>query len=74
MATQRRETGKNYIGLLSDETEELRAVDAKAATAHSVKHYVLGLTAAMFNRRSEAAVTTSEVATSEVVTVAPSRR
>jgi hypothetical protein len=51
MATQRRETGKNYIGLLSDEAEELRAADAKAA---SVKEYVLGLMAAMFNRRSEA--------------------
>jgi hypothetical protein len=53
MATQRRETGKNYIGLLSDEAEELRAADAKAA-AYSVKEYVLGLMAAMFNRRSEA--------------------
>lgn len=54
MATQRRETGKNYIGLLSDEAEELRAADAKAAAAHSVKEYLLGLMAAMFNRRSEA--------------------
>jgi hypothetical protein len=54
MTTQGRETGKNYIGLLSDDAEELRAAEAKAAAAHSVREHVLGLMAAIFNRRSEA--------------------
>ncbi len=55
MATQGRETGKNYIGLLSDDAEELRAAERKAAAARSsVREHVLGLMAAIFNRRSEA--------------------
>ena len=53
MATQGRETGKNYIGLLSDDAEELRAAEEKAA-ARSERVHVLGLMAAIFNRRSEA--------------------
>lgn len=54
MATQGRETGKNYIGLLSDDAEELRAAEEKAAAARSVRVHILGLMAAVFNRRSEA--------------------
>ena len=52
MATQKREAGKNYIGLLSDELEEARAVPS--ATDHHIKDYVLGLMAALFRRRREA--------------------
>jgi len=54
MPTQKRETGKNYIGLLSDETEEPRAAEVRPATARHMRAYVLGLMAAVFNRRSEA--------------------
>ena len=51
MPTQKRETGKNYIGLLSDEIDEQRAVTAPSATDRRIKEYFLGLVAAMFNRR-----------------------
>jgi len=55
MPTQKRETGKNYISLLSDEVEEQRAATAQSATDRRIKAYFLGLMAAMFNRhRSEA--------------------
>jgi hypothetical protein len=55
MATQKRETGKNYIGLMSDEAEEQRAVEVQSATDRRMKEYFVGLMAAMFNRgRSEA--------------------
>jgi len=51
MPTQKRETGKNYIGLLSDEIEEQRAAEARSVTDRRMKEYFLGLMAAMFNRR-----------------------
>ena len=51
MPTQKRETGKNYIGLLSDEIEEQRAIEVQSATDRRVKEYFVGLVAAMFNRR-----------------------
>ena len=51
MPTQKRETGKNYIGLLSDEVEQQRAVEVQSAIDRRMKAYVLGLMAAMFNRR-----------------------
>jgi hypothetical protein len=51
MSTQKRETGKNYIGLLSDELEEQRAVEVRSATDRRMKEYFVGLMAAMFNRR-----------------------
>jgi len=54
MPTQKRETGKNYIGLLRDEIDEPRAVEAQHAIDRRMKAYVFGLMAAMFNRRSEA--------------------
>jgi len=54
MPTQKRETGKNYIGLLSDEIEEPRAAELAPATDLRMKAYVLGLMAAMFGRRGEA--------------------
>ena len=52
MATQKREAGKNYIGLLSDELEEPRAMPS--AADHRITDYVLGLMAALFRRRREA--------------------
>ena len=51
MAAQKREAGKNYIGLLNDEIEEPRAADLPSAADRRIKQYVLGLMAAMFTRR-----------------------
>ena len=48
---EKRETGKNYIGLLSDEIEEQRTIEVQSATDRRVKEYFVGLVAAMFNRR-----------------------
>ncbi len=52
MAAQRRTAGKNYIGLLSDELEEPRAVPPAAESR--IKQYVRGLMAALFRGRGEA--------------------
>jgi len=54
MSAQKRERAKNYIGLLSEETEEPRAADAPSVTERRIKAYVLCLMAAMLHRRSEA--------------------
>jgi hypothetical protein len=54
MPTQKRETGKNYIGLLSDETDEPRGAEVSSATERRMKAYILGLMAAMFGRGGEA--------------------
>ena len=54
MATQKREAGKNYIGLLSDELEEPHAAAVPSAADHHITDYVLGLMAALFRRRREA--------------------
>lgn len=51
---QKRETGKNYIGLLSDESEDQRAAELSSTTDRRLKTYVLGLVAAMFGRRGQA--------------------
>lgn len=52
MAAQKRTAGKNYIGLLSDELEEPRAVPS--AADGRIREYVRGLVAALFSRRSKA--------------------
>jgi hypothetical protein len=52
MTAQRRTAGKNYIGLLSDELEEPRAVPSAAAGL--IKAYVRGLIAALFHGRGDA--------------------
>jgi hypothetical protein len=52
MPAQKRTAGKNYIGLLSDELEEPRAVPS--AADHRIKDYIRGLMAALFRRRGEA--------------------
>ncbi|WP_156435861.1 hypothetical protein [Bradyrhizobium lablabi] len=54
MAAQKRETGKNYIGLLHEETEEQRVAKLSPAAAYPILDQILGLVAAMFSRRSEA--------------------
>ena len=51
MPTQKRETGKNYIGLLSDEIEEQCAAEMQSAGDRRMREYFVGLVAAMFNRR-----------------------
>jgi hypothetical protein len=54
MPTRKRETGKNYIGLLSDETEQPRTAEVRPAVDRRMRAYVLGLMAAIFRRRREA--------------------
>ena len=51
MPTQKRETGKNYIGLLSEEIDEQCAAEVQSVTDRRMKAYFVGLVAAMFNRR-----------------------
>jgi hypothetical protein len=51
MPTQKRETGKNYIGLLSEEIDEQCAAEVQSVTDRRMKAYFVGLMAAMFNRR-----------------------
>jgi len=54
MTAQKRETGRNYIGLLHEETGEQRIAEISAAAKHRIVDHILGLMAAMFSRRSEA--------------------
>jgi hypothetical protein len=54
MAPQKREAGKNYIGLLSDELEAPYAGALPVDTDRPIRNYVLGLMANFFRRRSEA--------------------
>jgi hypothetical protein len=53
MAAQKREAGKNYIGLLSDDFEAPHAAALPAAD-RPIRNYVLGLMANLLNRRGEA--------------------
>lgn len=50
MPAQQRESKKNYIGILSDETDEQRAVDSLTKSDRFMKEYLLGLMAAVLNR------------------------
>lgn len=54
MAAQKRETGKNYIGLLSDELDAPYAVALPVDADRPIRNYVLGLMANLFRRRREA--------------------
>ena len=47
-------TGKNYIGLLHEETEQQRAADILAATKHRIMRQIFARMPAMFSRRGEA--------------------
>jgi hypothetical protein len=52
-AARKRETGRNYIGLVHEETEE-QHIDISAAAKHRLMDHILDLMAAIFSRRSEA--------------------
>ena len=54
MTAQKRETGRNYIGLLHEETEEQRVADILAATKHRIMDHIFGLMPVRFSRRGEA--------------------
>jgi hypothetical protein len=54
MSTQKRKPGRNYIGLVTDDDEERRAVEPTAPSDRRLQDYFLGLMAAVFNRRSDA--------------------
>jgi hypothetical protein len=54
MTTQKRETRRNYIGLLHEETAEQRVAELTAAAKHRIVDHIIGLMAAMFSRRGEA--------------------
>ena len=54
MTAQKRETGRNYIGLLHEETEEQRVADISSPAKHRIMEHIIGLMAAMFRRRNEA--------------------
>ncbi len=53
MTAQKRETGRNYSGLLH-ETGEQHVADMSAAAKHRIVDHILGLMATMVKRRSEA--------------------
>jgi hypothetical protein len=53
MSTQKREPGKNYIGLMVDD-DEPRAAEPTVPPGRGMQRYLLGLVAAVFNRRSDA--------------------
>ena len=54
MTAQKRETGRNYGGLLHEETAEQHVADMSAAAKHRIVDHILGLMATMVKRRSEA--------------------
>jgi hypothetical protein len=53
MTAQKRETGRNYIGLLHEEAEEQRIADISAAAKPRIMDHIIGLMAAMFSRPAE---------------------
>ena len=52
MPAQKRELGKNYISLLSDELEEQREAVPPAKSDRPMKKYILGLVAAVLQREA----------------------
>jgi hypothetical protein len=54
MTAQKRETGKNYIGLLHEETEEQRLDDLSPAAKHRIMEHIADLMAAMLRGRGQA--------------------
>jgi hypothetical protein len=53
MPAQKQKLGKNYIGIVSDKTEEQSAIESLAKSDHLLKDYFLGLMAAVLNRHGE---------------------
>lgn len=54
MPPKQRELKKNYIGIVSDETDAQRAADSAARSARLTKKYLLGLMATVFGRVADA--------------------
>jgi hypothetical protein len=54
MSTQKREAGKNYIGLVSEELDAQRATEVQSATDRRMQEYVRGMMATMLSRRNKA--------------------
>jgi hypothetical protein len=54
MPAQQREAKKNYIGTVSDKTDEQRAVDSLPKSDRRGKEYLLSLTAAVLHRDVDA--------------------
>jgi hypothetical protein len=54
MPAQQQELKKNYIGIVSDETEEQRAVELLPKPDRPAKQYLLGLMASVLHRDVEA--------------------
>ena len=54
MTAQKRETGRNYIGLLHEQAEEQRIANMSVAAEQRILNHIFGLMAAMFSRRGEA--------------------
>jgi hypothetical protein len=54
MPAQKRELKRNYIGLVSDETDPQYAANARPQSRQPMKDYLRGLLAAVLERRGEA--------------------
>ena len=54
MSAQKRETGRNYIGLLHQETDEHRIARLLAAAKYPIMDHILDLVAALLKRRGAA--------------------
>jgi len=54
MPAQKREVKRNYIGLVSDESEQQCAAEAQPESGRPAKDYIGRLVAAMLERRSAA--------------------
>jgi len=54
MTAQKRETGRNYIGLLHVEAKKQRIADLSATAKPRIMDHIIGLMAAMFSRRGGA--------------------
>jgi hypothetical protein len=50
MAAQQQNSKKNYIAIVSDKTDEQRAVDSLPKSDRLAKEYLLGLMAAVLHR------------------------
>jgi hypothetical protein len=54
MTAQKREAGKNYVGLLHEGPAEQRVADISPAAKYPIMDHILDLVAAVLRRRSEA--------------------
>jgi hypothetical protein len=54
MSAQQQESKKNYIGVVSDKTDEQRALDLLPKPDRPAREYLLGLMAAVLHRAIDA--------------------